>query len=98
MSKCQWCEARFLTKWERIEHEREHIRARAGDDGAGMKKVTLPPCLYCGGARWLHDNDWADPPLWSWQCSCGLSSKEWPTRDEAIIDANRRAPAAMEPT
>lgn len=63
--------------------------------GAMADPVTLEPCLYCGGKRWLHENDWADPPLWSWRCSCGVSSKEWPTPADAAADANRSSTEAL---
>lgn len=49
------------------------------------------PCLRCGGAVAIHDNDWADPLTWSWRCvSCGLSSGEFLARGEAVADANAR--------
>jgi hypothetical protein len=50
---------------------------------------SLLPCMRCGGLTELHENDWADPPLWSWRCPvCFLSGREFLTRDEAIADAN----------
>ncbi len=55
--------------------------------------MTAPVmCLRCDGVLTIHDNDWAEPPVWSWQCyGCGLYSREWPTRAQALTDAGRRA-------
>lgn len=49
------------------------------------------PCLRCGGAVTIHDNDWADPLTWSWQCvSCSLTSRGFFTQADAVADANAR--------
>lgn len=55
--------------------------------------MTAPapkPCLRCGGALTIHENDWCQPSEWLFQCAgCGLSGKQWPTEAEAVADANR---------
>src|SRR5690349_11148582 len=57
-----------------------------------LSDERLLPCPSCNGDLALHDNDWADPPLWHAYCqSCGLHFGETATKEKAIEVANRRS-------
>ena len=57
--------------------------------------TELLPCVRCGGEMALHENDWANPPMWSAYCvsfeTCGIHMPERATQEEAIAAANFRA-------
>jgi len=62
--------------------------------------ARLPSCIRCGGQTALHENDWADPPVWGVYCldfvTCGIHMPERATQEEAIAAAhNRPLQAAM---
>lgn len=63
----------------------------------GEERVSLLPCPFCGSPGITHENDWADPPIWSVVCAgsdCFASVREARTEAEAIAAWNRRSRAA----